>query len=131
MSSYACHEEGQYVQPGDIVAYAGNTGNSQGAHLHLEVIECKLGMGDLDWNKVLDTNKNKKLMIDGWEDDKKSCLSFFNGEKAYYVSGTSYGHGAWTDNRLNPLTGRKKWKKSLFVFIWYLWILLFIQQIIK
>ncbi len=33
-------KKGDPVIPGEIVAYVGNTGNSAGAHLHLEVFIC-------------------------------------------------------------------------------------------
>ena len=55
-------------------------------------------------------NFNKKLIIDGGEDDNKSRLAFLNTGDVYFgpKSEKTSGHGAWTDNRLNPLTGRKK-----------------------
>lgn len=54
-------EVGQKIYIGDIVAEVGNTGNSFGAHLHIEVLNCNKDIKDL----VLNKESNKKHKKDG------------------------------------------------------------------
>ena len=92
---------------GDIVAHAGNTGNSSGTHLHLEMIQCNLGMDmRMDMPKVLDTNYNRLHEKDGGEKGSERAFLKFTSKK---INEDNYfdTKESWKDYRLNPLTGEK------------------------
>jgi len=44
---------GQHVNPGDVIAFAGTTGNSTGCHLHFEVLYFGTNMDPLPWLEAL------------------------------------------------------------------------------
>ncbi|UTD03119.1 hypothetical protein HRI97_08650 [Treponema socranskii subsp. buccale] len=92
--------------PGDIVAHAGNTGNSTATHLHLEMIQCDLEMGDKARERVLDMEYNRLHEKDGGEKNTDTAKLVFKGGKDYYFKGDD-GSDNWKHYRLNPLTGKK------------------------
>ena len=105
LHDFAGRKAGEYVSPGDIVAHAGNTGNSSATHLHLEMIQCDLGMDmKMDMPKVLDTNYNRLHEKDGGEKGSERAFLKFNEDldDSFYK-----GKDRWKDYRLNPLTGKK------------------------
>ena len=108
LNDFAGHKAGDYISPGEIVAHAGNTGNSDVQHLHLELIECKIGMDNDSRNEVLDMTYNQPHESDGGEKGSmNSYLKFNDSKDMYYASKKVGGHGPWNDNRLDPLTGEK------------------------
>lgn len=109
LQDFAGHKAGDYISPGEIVAHAGNTGFSDAQHLHLELIECKTGMGDKARDSVLNMTYNQLHESDGGEiGSKNSYLKFDDSENKYFASKMNKGHGPWNENRLDPLTGEKK-----------------------
>ena len=100
------HKVGDLVSHGDVVAYAGTTGNSSGKHLHLEVIECKTGMDDESKKKVLDISYNKLHENDGGaKGETRAILKFTTKDDSIWEAEKSED---WKNHRLNPLTGEKK-----------------------
>lgn len=79
-------EVGQKVYIGDVVAEVGNTGNSFGAHLHIEVLECSIK----EKTNVLDSDKNKKNIADG-------------GDGIVENDGLAWNTTKFVRNRLHPL----------------------------
>lgn len=121
LSSFANHKVGDYVAPGDIVAIAGNTGYSTAAHLHLEMIKCKLGMDlDVDRPRVLNMKFNQLHELDGGQKGSSNAKFMINDSipsndkenneqiTGYYIN-KEYkgGYGSLSDNRVDPLTGGK------------------------
>ena len=108
LHDFAGRTAGEYVSSGDIVAHAGTTGNSSGTHLHLEMIQCDLGMDmKMDMPKVLDTNYNRLHEKDGGEKGSERAFLKFTFKK---ISKNNYfdTKESWKDYRLNPLTGEKE-----------------------
>ena len=93
--------------PGDIVAHAGNTGNSTATHLHLEMIQCDLEMGDKARERVLDMEYNRLHEKDGGEKNTDTAKLIFKGGKDCYFKGND-GRDNWKSYHLNPLTGKKE-----------------------
>lgn len=56
---------GDSVMPGDVVAYVGNTGGSDGAHLHLEVFECE---NSIEKKKVINVEADENIEMK-WRDN--------------------------------------------------------------
>lgn len=105
LQDFAGHKAGDYVSFGEIVAHAGNTGNSDAQHLHLELIECKTGMGDIEKESVLNMTYNQLHESDGGiKDNCKAILRFAVGEETLWKIKKSED---WKNQRLNPLTGEK------------------------
>lgn len=59
-------KKGDPVIPGEIVAYVGNTGNSAGAHLHLEVFECS---NELEKENIINIDASETIEMK-WVDDR-------------------------------------------------------------
>lgn len=104
LQDFAQHKAGDYINPGDIVAHAGNTGNSGGTHLHLEVIKCPTGMDLIrDRTRVLNMKYNQLHEIDGGEKGNKNAkLTFAIGGRTIWNATTG---NEWKQHRINPLTG--------------------------
>lgn len=56
---------GDSVMPGDVVAYVGNTGGSDGAHLYLEVFECE---NSIEKKKVINVEADENIEMK-WRDN--------------------------------------------------------------
>lgn len=104
LNDFANHKAGDFFNPGDTIAHAGNTGNSGGTHLHLEVIKCPTGMDLLnDRARVLDMEYNQLHETDGGEKgSKKAVLRFAIGENTIWKATSNE---EWKNHRINPLTG--------------------------
>ena len=77
-------KKGDSVVPGEIVAYVGNTGNSAGAHLHLEVFECDVE----DCGKVINLGASENVEMK-WKDSKifshtEKRVNPFNHKEPFY-----------------------------------------------
>jgi len=75
-------KKGDPVIPGEIVAYVGNTGNSAGAHLHLEVFECDVEDKELIINKNASENIEMEWINDvtTWNRFKRRVNPFNHNE---------------------------------------------------
>ena len=106
LQDFAGHKAGDYVSPGEIVAHAGNTGNSDVTHLHLELLYCKAGMDDESRGNVLDMEYNQLHENDGEKKGEgKNFLRFATGDDTIWKL---KNYRDWKKYRLNPLTGEKK-----------------------
>ncbi len=107
LQSFAGHKLGDYISVGEIVAYAGNTGNSDIAHLHLEIFDCDIGMDEDARKSVLDISCNKPHEIDGGEKGSKKAYLKFSEEKSSFWKRKDLAN-TFKNYRLNPLTGEKE-----------------------